>query len=500
MRTTTLPRKTNEPPESYAPENIVKLRFWMLLVSAMASLFPCRALAQGLPDASLPLPSFLHFCGANCFHLQLVQGHYLARPDNDLGGGNPTATYSAQKFTMESVILVRVENGGQRAVVSGKISTNGFELIHCQIHWITLYNGATYPCKLAWGGLESNAQPIISAPITLPQPPVTEFTSGVSASGSGASRFGAASSDETNLETKLDTKLLAPVGLVADQNELFIADSGQPSGSPAYFPQVSRILAVNPQTGKTRILLDGVTPRRESSPLGYAPPESLASDEQGYLYVRVASTILRINKKTGTYTTITVKPSEEAATGSGNVVFADAADHYIGAMGVDATGNIYTGGSDGILKRSNDGQVTRLADPGALPQPRRGEGPAYSSAGDVTIFFAVDRVGNLYYGSPADRDGVQHTMMRSAATGQTTQIINTIPYGVGGAVDSSGNFYSDSGGGEGKSVIAHVSAAPVPTAAAVVNTSDRCPVALDGSGNLYVLGPDFIQKFPVVHR
>jgi hypothetical protein len=103
---------------------------------------------------NIPLPNVMHLCIANCFTLELENGHYIGYSE---GRRNPNSVWSVQTFTPESIILNRSEGGGGAAILTGKISNDTFTSMQGSQSWTAgIYKGNSGPFVAAWGAsLES---------------------------------------------------------------------------------------------------------------------------------------------------------------------------------------------------------------------------------------------------------------------------------------------------------------------------------------------------------
>ncbi|MGC2165327.1 MAG: NHL repeat-containing protein [Gallionella sp.] len=222
----------------------------------------------------------------------------------------------------------------------------------------------------------------------------------------------------------------------------------------------------------------------------FSGPSALTLDSSGNLYVTDSSNhVLRKITSTGDVTTFAGTANQQGYDdGNGAAARFD----YPGAIGADATGNLYVAqyGDHTIRKISLNGDVTTIA--GAPAIAGYVDATGVDARFDVSRGIATDAVGNAYV---AD-GGLNGRLRRVTPTGDVTTLLSTLSVPGGVARDRSGNTYLadtyhhvirklEAGGTE--SILAG-SGNPGWIDANGTSASFDNPggVAVDGSGNVYV--------------
>jgi hypothetical protein len=138
----------------------------LLLLGAQLS---AAAPGSPAPNAPVPLPEKMRFCGMACFDLALTHDHYEVVTD-----GKVTSVYTVESFTPDSVILQRQDVNGATAVLRGSMAGDFSRVINGEAEWLTPQH-VRGPFQLSWGSALQAAQvppiPIVAALDTRPPPP-----------------------------------------------------------------------------------------------------------------------------------------------------------------------------------------------------------------------------------------------------------------------------------------------------------------------------------------
>jgi hypothetical protein len=193
--------------------------------------------------------------------------------------------------------------------------------------------------------------------------------------------------------------------------------------------------------------------------------------------------VIRINERTGAVTSIRIIAPIKAEVSQSNgatTVYADSGNHLVRAFGVDAAGNIYTAGDDGILKRSPDGQIVKLADSKVLPTIEPSHEFFQISA--PPYLFKVSAAGDVYFASPQESQRDRQIMRLSRESGKISVFSRLSPDQPWG-VDPSGDLICPCG-----TKIIRLSGNSQVTMRGGFSDSGSSmgnPLAIDRSGNLY---------------
>jgi hypothetical protein len=177
-------------------------------------------------------PSVMHWCAANCFTLNWVNGHYVA-----LDNGQPLGSvWTVGKFTPGSVVIFRKETAAT-AVLTGQISSGGNSIVNGRITWTSGVTG-TFPYQAAWGtalnalpgsNAERDSVKVSSVPCdsSSTAPAAQALQRGVQSIQSGKADIGicwlriAAKQGDVGAQGVLSVILYRGMGVAPDQTEAF---------------------------------------------------------------------------------------------------------------------------------------------------------------------------------------------------------------------------------------------------------------------------------------
>jgi hypothetical protein len=195
--------------------------------------------------------------------------------------------------------------------------------------------------------------------------------------------------------------------VITDDGQIHIADSDLVGNVESDAdPRKNRIINVNPQSGAVRVVIDGTTAIAQRNPFSRFPPESLCADRAGNLHAISAGHIFKIQPQSGAITKVALGPILEPVHHNqpGRVVEvkADASSHLSPAIGLDAAGDIYALGDDGLVKIAADsGLVATVLEKSTLQGADRSEafGSMYLDI-SADRKLAVDPAGDIFFIQP----------------------------------------------------------------------------------------------------
>ena len=85
--------------------------------------------------ATSSLPKQMRFCGVICFKLALVNDHYEATQEPSSDGSVVSSIYTVVRFSPQAIELYRNESNHQFGILTGRMSSDGDQLIDGSIVW-----------------------------------------------------------------------------------------------------------------------------------------------------------------------------------------------------------------------------------------------------------------------------------------------------------------------------------------------------------------------------
>lgn len=132
-------------------------KVFAIFVTLSTILVAAASAQQAKPPA---WPQVMQFCGlAHCATLTWNNGKYDAVFDNIQG----TSTYHVEVFSPESVRIIRRDQGGGTAVLSGRLSPQGDRMIDGEMTWTSGATG-TFPFTMTWGTATAT-RPVLASPL-----------------------------------------------------------------------------------------------------------------------------------------------------------------------------------------------------------------------------------------------------------------------------------------------------------------------------------------------